>query len=143
MQYVISMNSAATFPIMSQYEDTPQRQWSDGHEDGWGGGGSRRGGRGQRGSFARGHDYGNSRGGFRGRGRQFEQDTDALTLAGGDEPTPYSVPTTNYPYDQGQNLYQSAEAYADQANDSSGPSGGGHMERVGDGWVWKGAAGVA
>ncbi|KAI0701475.1 hypothetical protein BC835DRAFT_212383 [Cytidiella melzeri] len=139
MQYVMTMNAAATFPIVSQYEEAPARQWQG---DNWGRGEPRRGGRsrGYRGSFARGQDYGNGRGGFRGRGRQYEEDTDALTLVGGDDSTQYTVPISDQP--QGQGSHDNPEAYEDPTFDSDEKSGG-HMEKVGDGWVWKEAAGVA
>ena len=140
-QYVMSMNEAATFPIMSQYEDTPQRQWSNDQEGGWARNGPRRGGRGQRASFVHGHEYGNGRGGFRGRGGKFEQDTDALTLAGGDEPSSYDSSVNSYAQEQG--LYQNGGVYSDQNVGAAGPQGGGHMEKVGDGWVWKESTGAA
>jgi protein NRD1 len=140
MQYVMTMNTPNTFPIVSQYEETPVKQWPDNQYNGWARGGQRRGGRGFRGSYGRGHEYGNGRGGFGGRGRQFEQDTDALTLVGGDDSAQYTVPVHDGSHEQ--NAYYGSAADENSNVESSGNSGG-HMEKVGDGWVWKEAAGVA
>ncbi|KAI0339630.1 hypothetical protein BDW22DRAFT_1361205 [Trametopsis cervina] len=136
MQYMLSMSTPNTFPIMS-YEEDQTAQWSDRQEAGWGQGTPRRGGRGHRGSFGHGHEYGNGRGDFRerGQGRGFDHDTDALTLVGGDESISYTEPISDHT--QAQPQHDMIPGGYEEAG--PGPFTKGGMQKVGDGWVWSGA----
>ncbi len=106
MQYIMSrsMGNMAdqTYPVPSQYDTQRSDRWSGheydtrprGHAEPWRGRGAGRG-RGYRGGY-QGHGYGNSRDVG---GRDYEQTTDALTLAGGeDSPPPHAafIPDHNW-----------------------------------------------
>lgn len=134
MQYTMSMN--ITNPIPTHHdENPPSQQWSDQQDDGRGRFNSRRRGRGgPRGSFGRGYDYDDGREGFRGHGRNFDQDTDALTLAGGDdEPTPFAVPINNQPREHPDPDF-SVQSHHSESATLVGAAG--KMQRVGDRWVF-------
>lgn len=124
MGYIMSMNAPETFPIQSSYDEGSAGQWTGDREDGWGRGHQRQRGRGQRGSFGRGYDRGNGRGDYRGRGRGWDQDTDALTLAGGDEPTP----STQSDAQDHSDPYGGQQYHVDHSS--------GQMQRSGGKWVF-------
>lgn len=74
-------------------------------------------------------------GGSRGRGRGFDQDTDALTLAGGDDTPSYGGPQGDENWQDGGDYNSYQQPMDDTTMDSSG-SGGGRMQKQGDGWVF-------
>lgn len=140
MQYIMSMNAPVSFPIPTSYDEEPSGNWSGGQDDGWGHGDSRQRGRGFRGSFGRGFDYNNGRGGRGGRGGGWDQHTDALTLAGGDDPEPHPVAFHGYTQEH-SGPHEVQPSHEDLGSGS--PAKTGKMQRVGDKWVFVRAEGVA
>lgn len=130
MQHVMSVNIPDTFPIETSYSEEPVIQWSGRQDDSWSQGNSRQRGRGYRGSFGGGHDYSDVQGGYRGRGRSWNQDTDALTLVGGDEPVALQQSLASEISD----AYDGQQQHDHPGFGSVGKSG--KMQRVGDKWVF-------
>lgn len=131
-----SMNGAA-YSMGGQY-GMPNQQWGAqeqnwGHNESWRGRGRGRG-RGYGDSYGHGYGYEGGRGGTRGRGRGFDQNTDALTLAGGDDtPSAYEVQQDSQGW-QDEELHTTQQP-SDEDDGSIGGRGG-RMQKVGDRWVF-------
>lgn len=127
------MNGAA-YSMGGQYDMQQGAQWGMqeqgwGHGEGWRGRGRGRGRGGRGDGYAQGYGYGNGRG----RGRGFDQNTDALTLAGGDD-TP-SAMQQGYQGWQEEGTYYAQQPPEDDGGNAGGGKGG-RMQKVGDRWVF-------
>lgn len=138
MQYfmMISSSMGSTYPVSGQYDMQQNQQWAGQQQQSWGRG---RGGRGRGrgyGDYGQSHSYGygNGRGGSRGPGRGFDQETDALTLVGGDDTPPYGGPQDGQGW-QEEGGYDAHQPPMEDVDEDAGGNGG-RMQKLGDRWVF-------